>query len=72
MTNGFHVQESMMDIKVASILANFDSETETVTVYGHRIFPVDKVPNGWNWVDKTLDLFVQKNCLIKGPGLHHN
>ena len=64
MTSGFHVQESMMDIKVASILANFDSKTETVTVYSHRIFPVDKVPNGWNWVDKTLDLFVQENCLI--------
>ena len=60
MTYGFHVLESIMDIKVASILAKFDSET--VTIYSHRIFAVDKVPNGWNWVDKILDLFVQKYC----------
>ena len=59
MTYGSHIQESMMDIKAASILAKFDSETKTVTVYSHRIFPVDKVPNGWNCVNKTLDLFAR-------------
>ena len=59
MNYGSHVQESMMDIKAASILAKFDSETKTVTVYSHRIFPVDKVPNGWNCVNKTLDLFAK-------------
>ena len=57
MMNGSPVQESMMDIKAASILAKFDPESHTVTVYWHRIFAVDKVPNGWNWVNKALDFF---------------
>ena len=46
MFHGVLIQESMMDIKAASILANFDPESHTVTVYWHRIFPVDKVRNG--------------------------
>ena len=61
MIHGVPIKESMMDIKAASILANFDLESHTVTVYWHRIFPVDKVPNGWNWVNRSLDLFA-KSC----------
>ena len=57
MMHGSPVQESMMDIKAASILAKFDPKSHTVTVYWHRIFPVDKVPNGWNWVNRSLDFY---------------
>ena len=59
MFHGVPIKESMMDIKAASILANFDPESQTVTVYWHRIFPVNKVPNGWNWVNRSLDLFAK-------------
>ena len=62
MIYGSPIQESMLDIKAASILANFDPESDTVTVYMHRIFPVDKVPGAWNWVNRSLDLFA-KSCL---------
>ena len=62
---GVPIKESMMDIKAASILANFDPEFHTVTVYWHRIFPVEKVPNGWNWVNRSLDLFA-KFCIKEG------
>ena len=65
MIHGDLIKESMMDIKAASILANFDPESHTVTVYSHRIFPVDKVPNGWNWVNRSLDLFA-KSCSREG------
>ena len=65
MIHGALIKESMMDIKAASILANFDSESDTVTVYWHRIFPVEKVPNGWNWVNRSLDLFA-KSCSREG------
>ena len=65
MMHGSPMQESMMDIKAASILAKFDPESHTVTVYWHRIFPVDKVPNGWNWVNRSLDLFA-KSCSREG------
>ena len=65
MIHGALIKESMMDIKAASILANFDPVSDTVTVYWHRIFPVDKVPNGWNWVNRSLDLFA-KSCTREG------
>lgn len=65
MIHGALIKESMMDIKAASILANFDPVADTVTVYWHRIFPVDKVPNGWNWVNRSLDLFA-KSCTREG------
>ena len=61
MIHGVLVKESMLDIKAASILANFDPESQTVTVYWHRIFPVEKVPNGWNWVNRSLDLFAKSS-----------
>ena len=61
MIHGALIKESRMDIKAASILANFDPESDTVTVYWHRIFPVDKVPNGWNWVNRSLDLFAKSS-----------
>ena len=57
MFHGVLIKESMLDIKAASILANFDPDSHTVTVYWHRIFPVDKVPNGWNWVNRSLDFY---------------
>ena len=65
MIHGALMKESMLDIKAASILANIDCESHTVTVYWHRIFPVDKVPNGWNWVNRSLDLFA-KSCTREG------
>ena len=65
MIHGALIKESMMDIKAASILANFDPVSDTVTVYWHRIFPVEKVPNGWNWVNRSLDLFA-KSCTREG------
>ena len=65
MIHGALIKESMMDIKAASILANFDPVADTVTVYWHRIFPVDKVANGWNWVNRSLDLFA-KSCTREG------
>ena len=43
-----------MEIKAACILANFDSESMTITVYKHRIFPFDKVLGALKWVEKTL------------------
>ena len=65
MIHGALVKDSMMNVKAASILANFDPESHTVTVYSHRIFPVDKVLNGWNWVNRSLDLFA-KSCSREG------
>ena len=65
MVYGVFIKESMMDIKAASILANFDPDSHTVTVYWHRIFPVEKIPNGWNWVNRSLDLFA-KSCIREG------
>ena len=65
MIHGVPIKESMMDNKAASILANFDPDSHTVTVYWHRIFPVDKVQNGWNWVNRSLDLFA-KSCTREG------
>ena len=38
MIHGSPIKESMMDIKVASILANFDPESQIVTVFSHRVF----------------------------------
>ena len=65
MIHGVPIKESMMDNKAASVLANFDPDSHTVTVYWHRIFPVDKVQNGWNWVNRSLDLFA-KSCSREG------
>ena len=65
MVHGVFIKESMMNIKAASILANFDPDSHTVTIYWHRIFPVEKVPNGWNWVNRSLDLFA-KYCIREG------
>ena len=60
MIHGSPIKESMMDIKAASILASVDSKSDTVTVHTHRIFSVDKVPDGWNWVKKALNLFCER------------
>ena len=60
MIHGSPIKESMMDIKAASILANVDSKSDTVTVHSHRVFSVDKVSGGWNWVKKALNLFCER------------
>lgn len=60
MTHGSPIKESMMDIKVASILANFDPESQIVTVFSHRVFSIDKVSGGWNWAEKALNLFCER------------
>ena len=64
MIHGSPIKESMMDIKAASILANVDSKSDTVTVHSHRVFSVDKVSDGWNWVKKALNLFCER--FLKG------
>ena len=64
MIHGSPIKESMMDIKAASILANVDSKSNTVTVHSHRVFSVDKVTDGWNWVKKALNLFCER--FLKG------
>ena len=60
MIHGRPIKESMMDIKVASILANFDPESQTVTFFSHRVFSIDKVSSGWHWVEKALTLFCER------------
>ena len=56
---GIHHPDSMMDIKAACILANFDSESKKITVYMHRIFRLKKVPGAFDWVDRALKLYEQ-------------
>ena len=53
--HGHHV----MGIKAACVLANFNCESETVTVYYHRIFPLEKIPDALNWVDRAINAFEQ-------------
>ena len=57
--HGSHCPNRMIDTKAACILANFDSESKLVTVYKHRIFPLEKVPDASKWLDKTFDAFEQ-------------
>ena len=49
----------MMGIKAACILANFEFESKTVTLYYHRIFPLEKIADALNWVDRAISAFVQ-------------
>ena len=51
---GRHIPDQVMGIKAACVLANFDLESETITVYYHRIFPLEKVPDALNWVDRAM------------------
>ena len=57
---GIHLPDRMMDIKAACILANFEPESRAVTVYKHRIFPLEKVPDALKWVDEALHLFEEE------------
>jgi len=57
---GIHLPDRMMNVKVACILANFEPESREVTVYRHRIFPLEKVPDALKWVDEALHLFEEK------------
>ncbi|KAJ7380961.1 hypothetical protein OS493_004553 [Desmophyllum pertusum] len=55
--HGSHLPDLMLDTKAACILANFDSESSRITVYKHRIFPLEKVSDASKWLNKTLDVF---------------
>ena len=57
--HGRHLPDQVMGIKAACVLANFDFESETVTVYYHRIFPLEKIPDALNWVDRAIRAFEQ-------------
>ena len=57
--HGRHLPDQMMGIKAACILANFDFESETVSLYYHRIFPLEKIPDALNWVDRAISAFMQ-------------
>ena len=52
--HGHHLPDQVMGIKAACVLANFDLESETITVYFHRIFPLEKIPDALNWVDRAM------------------
>ena len=56
---GSNLPDRMMDNQAACILANFDSEFMNMTVYYHRIFPLEKVSDAFSWVDKSLQLLGQ-------------
>ena len=53
LTHGIHIPDRVADVKAACALASFGHESE-ITVYTHRIFPLEKVPNALNLVDETL------------------
>ena len=55
--HGCHLPDQVMGIKAACVLANFDLESETVTVYYHRIFPLETIPDALNWVDRAIRAF---------------
>ena len=52
--HGRHLPDQVMGIKAACVLANFDLESETITLYYHRIFPLEKIPDALNWVDRAM------------------
>ena len=52
--HGRHLPDQVLGIKAACVLANFDLESETITVYYHRIFPLEKIPDALNWVDRAV------------------
>ena len=58
--HGSHCPDRMMDTKAASILANFDSESKLITVYKHRIFPLEKVSDASKWLDRALNALHQQ------------
>jgi len=56
---GNNLPDHMMNMKAACILANIDSESRTIIIYSHRIFPLEKVPDASSLVERTLHLFTQ-------------
>lgn len=58
--HGRHCPDRMLDTKAACILANFDLESKLITVYKHRIFPLEKVSDASKWLEKTFDAFEQE------------
>lgn len=59
LTNGRHLPDHMMHMKAGSILANLDSESNNLTVFCHRVFPLKKVPDALKWAKRTMDEFGQ-------------
>ena len=54
--HGIHVPHRMTNAKAACILAHIESDSQELTVYTHRIFPLDKVPEALKLVDKMFEL----------------
>ena len=57
--NGCHIPDHMMHMKAGCILANLDSESKNLTVFCHRVFPLEKVPDALKWAIETMQEFVQ-------------
>ena len=64
---GTNLPHRMMDMKAACIVANFDSKSRAITVYNHRIFPLEKIPDAVRWVEKTLPLFMKLVVDLETP-----
>ena len=64
---GTNLPHHMMDLKAACVVANFDFESMTVIAYNHRIFPLEKVPDAFRWVEKTLPLFMGLAVDLEAP-----
>ena len=54
--HGIHVPHRMTNAKAACILAHIDPDSQKLTVYTHRIFPLDKVPEALKLVDRVFEL----------------
>ena len=42
-----HISNLMTDIKAVCVLAKTDSGSRTITLYKHRIFPLEEVQDTW-------------------------
>ena len=63
--NGRHLPNHMMHMKAGCILANLDSESKNLTVFCHRVFLLEKVPDALKWAKRTMHEFGQ--LLIYAP-----
>ena len=54
LTNGRHLPDHMMHLKVSCVLAKLDSESKNLTIYCHRVFPLEKVPDALKWATRTM------------------
>ena len=60
LTNGRHLPNHMMHLKAGCILANLDSESKNVTVFCHRVFPLEKVPDALKWAKRIMHEFASR------------